>query len=279
MDNCTLYEAHKELKMGIRIWKEMFKELIQGRDLIWRLFMRNLLAKYKQSVLGYVWIIIMPFIAIGTFVFLNKAGIVHISKTDMPYPLFALIGLTVWQLFATGISAGTNSLVAAGGMIGKINFPREVLVFSSMAQTLFEFLIKCGLIFICFFIFKFIPSWAIVLFPLVLMPTLILTIGLSLMLSLINGVLRDTANIVVLGTTFLMFLTPVLYPIPDASDKFIFFKLNILMPLINAPRDLIMYGYIKNPVDFYAASGVSVLLFLISWRIFHLTETKIPERL
>lgn len=137
----NLYVPNKHLKLGIKIWAEMFQESIRSRELIWRLFIRNLSAKYKQTVLSYLWALILPFIAIGTFVFLNRAGILNIGSTDMPYPLFALIGISIWQLFSTGLISGTNSIVEAGGMISKINFPREVLVFSSIAQSVLSFLL------------------------------------------------------------------------------------------------------------------------------------------
>ena len=273
----NLYVPNKHLKLGIKIWKEMFGELAGSRELTWRFFVRNLSAKYKQSVLGYLWAIIMPFVAIGSFMFLNRAGIINIGKTDVPYPLFALIGLSVWQLFSVGIVSGCSSLLQAGSMIVKINFPRETLVFSSIAQSIFEFLIRFSLIISFFFIFKFSPSLGILLFPLALVPIIFLTLALSLILSLVEGVLRDTANIVSLLTTFLLFLTPVLYPATQKQS--LFFRLNPLYPLISAPRDLIIYGHIKNPVAFFVVFVLAILLFLIFWRIFHLAETKIPERI
>jgi len=273
----VIYEPNKYLKTGIGIWRTMFEEIGEGRELIWRLFVRDLSAKYKQSVLGYVWVLVTPFIAIGTFMVLNKSGIFTIGSTDIPYPLFALIGLAVWQLFVTGINSGCQSLVGAGDMITKINFPREVLVLASLAQALFEFGIKCVLIILFFMIFQFYPSWQIIFFPLLVLPMLILTLGFSLILSLVNGIIRDTANTVGIITTFLMFLTPVLYPIPANGN--LFFKLNPLAALVNAPRDIIAYGYVKEPMEFIVASGLSFILFLIFWRIFHLVETKIPERI
>ncbi|OGX25592.1 MAG: hypothetical protein A2Y03_04265 [Omnitrophica WOR_2 bacterium GWF2_38_59] len=273
----VIYEPNKYLKMGSKIWPQMLSEIIECRELTWRLFIRNLGAKYKQSALGYFWVIITPFIAIGTFAFLNKAGILNIGKTDIPYPLFALIGLTIWQLFSSGLNLGCNSLVSAGEMISKINFPRETLVIASIAQAIFDLIVKLVLIVILFFVYRFIPSWKIILFPIAIIPIITLTLGLSLFLSLVNGVIRDTANAIALITTFLMFLTPVLYPI--STKEYLFFKLNPLAALINAPRDLIVYGYIKDPVDFTISSILSILVFLICWRIFHLVETKIPERM
>lgn len=274
----TVYEPNKYMKMGIKVWPQMVGELYASRELIWRLFIRDWSARYRQSALGYLWAVITPIIAIGTFLLLNRAGIFNIGSTDVPYPLFALIGLSVWQLFASGLTAGCNSIVTAGGMVSKINFPREVLVIASVAQVLFEFLIKFVLILVFFFVFRFAPPWwGIVLFPLAVLPIFALTLGMGLVFSLVNGVIRDTVNIVTLGTMFLMFLTPVLYPI--SGDKSIFFKVNPLYSLVNAPRELIMYGYIKEPASFIVMSVLSVLVLLISWRFFHLAETKIPERL
>lgn len=272
----TIYEPNKHLKLGIKIWKEMFLDLLNSRELIWRLFLRDWSARYKQAALGYLWAVVMPFVAIGTFVILNRAGILNIGETSIPYPLFALIGLTTWQLFSTGLNAGCNSLVSAGNMISKINFPLEALVFSSIAQAIFEFLIKMVLIIICFGFFQIMPTWGIFIFPLAVLPMLFLTIGLSFLLSLINGVFRDTANIVPLLTTFLMFLSPVLYPIP--AEKAFIFKLNPLTALVTGPRDLIVFKSLQNPVDYWISSTIAILVFLISWRIFYLVKTKIPER-
>ena len=277
MHQTRVYEPHKPLKQGIKIWIEMVQELIDFRELIWRFFARDISAKYKQSFLGNGWSVVMPFVTIGTFMYLNHAGILHIQKTQIPYPLYALIGLSFWQIFATGLNSGANSLIGAGDLITKINFPREVLVFASMAQSIFEFLIKLILILVFFVFYKFIPCWQIIFMPIMLLPLLFLTLGLSLILSLINGVIRDMANIVSLLLMFLMFLTPVLYPVP--VKNFLLLKLNFLSPLINSPRELMTEGHIHQPSYFAAASILSVLIFLVSWRIFHLAETKIPERM
>lgn len=271
-----IYEPNRQFKLGISVWREMFQELFQFRELIWRLFLRDFSAKYRQSMLGNAWSLVMPFVAIGTFVYLKKAGIMSFGETSMPYPLFALIGLSFWQIFAAGLTAGANSLVGAGDLITKINFPREILVIASMAQSVFEFFIKFGLIVLMLFFYQYVPSWKIVFLPVALLPLVLLTLGLSLGLSILNGVMRDVANIVSLLVMFLMFLTPVLYPI--TGEHMLFFQVNILSPLINAPRELMTTGRIARPEFFAVASVISLLVFLMAWRVFHLAETKIPER-
>ncbi len=272
-----IYSPNNFLKLGISIWLYMFRDLISSRELIWRLFIRNWAARYKQSLLGYAWAVIMPFIAIGTFVFLNRSGILNIGETDVPYPLFALIGLSVWQIFATGLNSGCLSLTSSGSMISKINFPVEALVFASIAQAVFDFAVKFVLVLIFFGIFRVIPSWGVVLFPVTVIPILLLTLGLSLIGALINGVFRDMANIVTLCTTFLMFLTPVLYPVSESKSAIL--RLNPLSALVNAPRDMVIHGKVNDLSGFLAASLFSLLIFLVSWRIFYIAKTKIPERI
>jgi lipopolysaccharide transport system permease protein len=272
-----IYRPNKYLDIGIKIWLDMIRDLASSRELVWRLFIRNWSARYKQSVLGYAWAVIMPVIAIGTFMILNRSGILNLDSTDVPYPLFALIGLSVWQVFSTGLNSGCMSLVSSGSMIAKINFPVEALVFSSMAQAVFDFIIKFILILIALIIFGVTPSWGILLFPFTVLPILIFTLGLSLIGALVNGVLRDTANIVTLCTTFLMFLTPVLYPV--SAGKGIIFLINPLSALVNAPRDILIHGQINDIQGFMASVLLSVFIFLISWRIFYLAKTKIPERI
>ena len=271
------YESKKYLKRGCKIWKDMAYDLWAHRELMWRFFIRDISAKYRQSFLGYVWAIVIPLIAVSTFMLLNKSGVLNIENTDVPYPIFALIGLSVWQLFATGINSGTRSIVSAGTMVSKINFQREVLVFSSISQALFEFLIKCGLMIILFFAFRFVPSKMIVLFPIVMLPIVFLTLGLSLLFALLNSFVRDIENFISIALMFLMFLTPVFYPL--SADKGLIFLLNPISPIINATREVIVYGFIKDPVLYIAATIFSIFIFLFSWRIFYLVQVKIPERI
>lgn len=260
------------------LWKEMTKELIGAKELITRLFIRDFLAKYKQSVFGIIWVIILPITVIGVFIFMNKSGVLNIGQTIIPYPAFAVLGLTIWQLFATGINGCTNSIVNAGSMITKINFPREALVIASVATSVFDFLIRLIMVFFVFAFYRIVPSWQIVFFPFSLIPLLLLTVGLGFVLSLFNGVARDTANAVSLTTTLLLFLTPVLYPTPKHGAASAFVRYNLLAPLVNSPRELIITGKISQPVEYLVAVLISVLIFLFCWRLFHLVEPKMAER-
>ncbi|MGA1791615.1 MAG: ABC transporter permease [bacterium] len=278
-ERVTIYIPDKQIKMGMGIWKEMFRELIKSRELTWRLFLRDFNARYKQTILGILWVLILPIVAVGIFVILNKGGILNVGAIDVPYPVFALFGITIWTLFASGLSSASNSMVQAGSMIVKINFSKVSLVVSSIGQPIVEFLVRIGLLVLVFIIFKTIPHWETIFLPLVLLPLFLLTLGIGFILALSSGVLRDVPNVVVLATTILMFISPVFYPIPEAG---IFAELSYWNPLahfITAARDIVFKGYISNQPGFIWSAIFAALVFFASWKVFYIAETKIPERI
>lgn len=274
-----VYRPDAQLRMGfIAVWREMFEELANSRELVWRLFVRDFLGKYKQSVFGVLWAIIMPLVLVGIFVFLNRAGVLNIGDTGIPYPVYALLGLSIWQLFATGLVASTSSIVQGGSMVVKINFPKESLVIASLAQSLFEFLVRIILLIAVFAFYQVVPSWTMVFLPLALLPLLLLTLGLGLIFALLNVLMRDIANIVTLATIFLLFLTPVLYPAPTTGLFVSINQYNPLAILVTGARELVITGYLTEPLQFAVASFFSLFVFLSSWRIFHLVEPRMAER-
>lgn len=274
-----IYRPGQHLGWRFAIWREMASELVRSRELIWRLFLRDFTARYKQTVLGVSWAIIMPLVAVGTFVFLNRAGILNIGEVGIPYPAYALLGLTIWQLFAGGLVACSNAIVAGGSMVVKINFPKETLVIAALGQTLVATLVRLALLIIIFALYRLVPPWTTILFPISLVPLLLLTLGLGFLLSLLNALLRDVANIVTLATTFLLFLTPVLYPAPRTGLFAAVTKYNPLAALVTGARDLVVTGYLTQPTQFAWASALSVILFVLSWRVFHLAEVRMAERM
>jgi len=273
-----IYTPSAQTGWGFKTWREMFIELIGSRELIWRLFMRDFSARYKQSVLGILWVLILPLIAVATFVLLNLSGLLKVGDTGIPYPVYALLGLTIWQFFAGGLTACCNSIVAGGSMVVKINFPKEILVVAAMGEVIFELLVRLGLLAVVIIIFKVVPMWTVVFFPFTLLPLLMLTVGLGFFLSLMNGLLRDVANIVALATTFLMFFTPVVYPAPKTGLLAKLMTINPLAWLVTASRDMFFTGYMTAPAEFMWGSALAAILFLFAWRVFHLVEPRLAER-
>ncbi len=242
-ETVTTYEPDNSLKSGyLNIFKEIVHEIRANKWLIYQLFKRDFFAAYKQSLFGVLWAFFLPIISVATFIVLNSSGVLLVEKTSVAYPLFALFGLAVWQLFATGLVAGSTSIVKAGSMIVKINFSKKALVISSLGQTVISFLIQMSLVFVFFVVFQTVPNIAILLTPILILPILLLTLGLSFILSILNGVIRDLGNLLPVITTFLMFLTPVMYPAPKSDLLALITTYNPLYYLVAVPRDLAFTG-------------------------------------
>ena len=260
-------------------WVQMFRELARSRELIWRLFLRDLSGRYRQSVLGYLWAVLPAIMMVVTFTYLNRSKILPISQTDIPYPAYVMLGMTVWQLFSMGLVRTTHSLANARSIILKINFSREALLLSAFGESIFNFLIRLVLVIVIFCWLRVVPAWTIVWIPFILVGLSLLSIGLGFFLSIANAVFRDIGNSLTLMLTFAMFLCPVIYPAPTQWPKVLINYLNPVSPYIIAVQDLVSKGYLTQPIPLLCTFIFSVLIFLLGWRFFHLAMSRIAERL
>lgn len=275
----TVYEPNHILKKGLLVWTEMFRELLAARELLWRLMVRDISVRYKQSFLGILWAFLTPLVLMFAFLWMKSFNVLPIGNTEMPYASFLFLGQMVWLLFSHAVSSSTNSLVDAGTLLNKINFPREVLVFSSVGLSIFEFILRIPLLLLVFFWTGFVPKLTIVFIPFLLVPLMFLVLGIGFWLSLLNALFRDAGAFVGIVVTLGMFATPVIYPPPTKWP--LSFWINFANPVssfITGARDLACNGFLSDPVGYFVASLFSVLIFLGSWRVFHLVEPKIAEK-
>jgi len=282
MDNLReiTYEPDNSLKKGyLLIFKDIFDEIIQNKWLIYQLFKRDFSAMYKQSLVGIFWAFILPVVSVGTFIILSRSGVFKTGDINVPYPIYAILGMTFWNLFSTGLIASANSLVRAGEMVIKINFSKKSLVIASIAQSFVAFLIQFILVIILFIVYRIIPAKSIIFIPLAIIPLVLLTFGLGFLFALLNSLIRDIGNILPISMTFLMFLTPILYSKPGHGLLSRFSDFNPLYYLVALPRDIMLTGNLTNLKGFIISGILSAAIFIICLLAFHLTETRITERI
>ena len=275
-----IYEPNYLTKAGIRVWIDMLRELIEYRGLIWRLIIRDISARYRQSVLGIFWSFLTPLLMTIIFLVLKNNKILPIGETVFPYVAYVFFGQMIWLLFSQGLTTAANSLIASGSLLTKINFPREVLVISALGHTIFEFIVRIPLLMLIFLWVGFVPQPTIVLIPLVIIPLLFLVLGLGLILALVNAVIRDIGSMLSIILSVGMFASPVIYPPPTAWP--LNFWINYANPVsgfLIAAQDLAARGYIADPAGYYSAVLFSMVTLLVGWRVFHITEPKIAERI
>jgi homopolymeric O-antigen transport system permease protein len=260
---------------GLSGWKIMFADIMESRRLIWLLILRDISVRYRQSIFGYFWVVVPQILTVSIFAFLNASRVLPIGGTRIPYVAYALWGMSVWQLFANSVASCTTSLVSSGSLVTKVNFSREALVIAALGQPVFDFLIRLCPVAAIFFWYGVVPSWGIIFMPVMLVPVIFLALGLGLIFSIGNLVIRDTGNAIGMALTIGMFLTPVLYPPPVRWPFFVVNVLNPLSPLLAATQDLIALGFLSGREMFVASSIFSLALFLAGWRVFRITILRV----
>lgn len=197
--------------------KSIGRNIWNGRELAWRLFVRDLSAQYRQTYLGYVWALVPPLFAALTFIFLNSQGIVQIDTGNVPYPAFAMMGTLLWQVFVDSIQSPVQALQKAKPMLTKINFPRESILLGGMYMVTFNMLVRLVLLAGVMLWWGIVPSATILMFPVAMLVLLLTGFCFGLALLPISGLYGDVTRMLPMLTGFWMLLTPVVYPARDSG--------------------------------------------------------------
>ena len=258
----------------------MFKNIIKSRELMWQLFKRDFLMSYKKSFFGFSWIFVSPIIGIISWVFMNFTGILNPGDVGIPYPAYVLISSSIWGLFMGFYEAASSTLSAGSGFIMQVKYPHEVLLIKQTAQHLANFFLGFLINIIVIIAFGVIPSWKIVFFPFVILPLFLLGAGIGLIISVINIVAIDFSALFNILFGLLFYITPVIYS-SKTENKLLatVIKYNPLTYLIGNARDMIIYGQFNNISYFAYSSLFALFIFLISWRLFYISEEKAIEKM
>lgn len=274
-EKVTIYTSRA---INNQAWFAMFNELWQSRELIWRLMVRDFSVRYRQSIFGYLWAVLPQIVTVAIFTFLSRHRVFDMGETALPYVIHALWSISVWQLFSSCLVGCTNSLVNAGSLVTKINFPKEALVIAAVGQGVVDFLIRLLPVIIVFIWFGFTPSWHAIAIPLVLLAIILMAVGVGFFMAIINLVLRDAGNAISMLLTFGMFLAPILYPPPVREPFDVVNYLNPFSPLLIATQNLLAGQGIEFSTPLIATLALSVILFFVGWRVFHITMPRVAER-
>ncbi len=245
-------------------------ELARYRELIVNLTVRELKARYKGSVLGFVWSLLSPLgmMLVFTFVF----TVMMPSNQIRNFPVFVLCGLLPWQFFNGSILSGTSCIVVNGDLIKKVYFPLAVLPVASVLANLVNFLLALVVLFIALLISRVHLSPYALLLPIVILIQACFITGMVLTLSTLHVFYRDTLMVLEVVLLAWFFLTPVFYPIDVLPQSAMIlgwsvdlrrwmYILNPVASLISTYRDLLYWGYRTN-LDFFLRTAVTSLAVL-----------------
>ena len=188
-----------------------WRELVAYRELVWFLVWRDILLRYKQTVLGGAWVFLQPLMLMLTFTFVCSK-IAKLPSQGFDYPVFVFAGLIPWTLFSQGFAQAALSLVDQRQMLTKVYFPRMIIPAAAAAVHLADLIFSLGIYALILLYYHVPPNWTVVFLPLLVLLTLIATLGVGMTLSAAIVLFRDLRHIVPFLTQILMFVSPIFYP-------------------------------------------------------------------
>lgn len=256
-----------------------FKELWQHRELLYFFAWRDIKVKYKQTALGILWALLQPLALMLLFTLVFSKTSIAQKNTGLPYTLFVLSGLIVWNLFYSSVSHAAESLLNNSSIIKKIYFPRLIIPASALIAALVDFAIAFGIFIIfCFLYHQSISPTAILFFPLAVLLCLLTAFGAGTLLGALNIKYRDVRYALPFLLQALFFATQIIYPasvVQSQLMKYVF----ALNPL-NAAIELFQIPISHTAPDvglILTGAATSAVLALLGFLYFKKTEAYIAD--
>ena len=247
----------------------VFKSIWRNRELIFQMTKREVLGRYKGSVIGISWSFFNPLFMLSVYtfvfsvVFKSRWHESDSSESKTQFAMILFVGLIVLNLFSEVLNRAPSLIISNVNYVKKVVFPIEILPVVAIGAALFHTLVSLIVLLGSFLIFNFYLNWTVLLIPIVLFPLVLLITGLAWILSSIGVFLRDVGQTIGLVTTMVMFLSPVFYPISAVPEKLRpVIMINPPTFIIEQARNILIWGH---PPDWLGLSIYTLVAFLVAW--------------
>jgi lipopolysaccharide transport system permease protein len=262
-------------------FKAMLTSAWNNRKLIVQMSKRDVLGRYKGSLMGLLWSFLNPVLMLGVYtfffavVFKARWGALpngdHESKTLFAVILF--VGMIVHGLFAEVLNRAPSLILSNANYVKKVVFPLEILPLVSMVSALFHSVVSFVVLLIVFIIFNGFVHWTVIFAPIVILPFIIFTMGMAWMLASIGVYARDVGQTIGLAMTVMLFLSPVFYPISALPPEFQpIILLNPLTFIIEQMRSIAIWGQWPNWFGLFKYALASCLIAWLGFAWFQKTR-------
>ena len=243
------------------------KAIWEYRELLYFLVWRDLKVRYRQTVIGIGWVVLQPVLTMVLFtaVFGNFA---KIPSDGVPYPIFTYSALLPWNLFASSLTRGTDSVVGNAQLISKIYFPRLLLPISGILSPTVDFAISFVILAVMMIWFRTLPTWGVLALPFFLILALLTALAVGLWLSALNVRYRDVGHTIPFLVQLWMFASPVAYPVSLVPERWrVLYSLNPMAGVIEGFRWALL-GKESPDFEVIVISSMMVTTLLISGVVF-----------
>jgi lipopolysaccharide transport system permease protein len=268
-----VYSPRSELARPRLFLAAALADLRRSGPVGWCLFTSNLRARYRRAWLSYLWLL-LP--ALGTALlcgFIQSRRIVTIAPTELPYPIFVLAGMILWQTFVEALNGPLQQLSANRQLATRSRVPHEAIILAGLIETLLNAGVRLTVLALVFGLYgrPFVPEMLLIPFGVAALALLGLSFGL--LLAPVGTLYDDIVRAISLGATFLMFLTPVLYPLPRGG----ILRLNPVTPLLDTTRGWLTGHGVGN--SFIIVVVAAAALTVIAWLLYRLARPHVFARL
>lgn len=258
---------------------EMIREQFEFRELLVQMTARDLLLRYKQTAMGFAWALLTPLMntAIFSVIFMRVAPV----DTPVPYPVFVYAGMLAWNFTASALRFSVTSLTANTNLVTKVYFPREIFPFSAVAVSFVDFLVASSVLAILMAWYRVVPGPALLLLPIVIVVQASFTLAVALLLAMANLFYRDVKYIFEVLLTVWMFASAIVYPLESVQGGVLgaVLRLNPMTAIVDAYRQVLLYGSAPDLVPFAAVTVSSLVLLPTVWLVFHRAEFRFAEHI
>ena len=271
LDVTIIENGRKERDYWLDLWRY--------RELFYVLAWRDLAVRYKQTIIGAAWAFIRPFLTMVVFTVIFSRIAKLPSDGATPYPLMVFVGTLPWTLFSTGLSDASNSLIGNSNLVSKVYFPRLILPTASVVVSFVDFLVAFAILVGMMAWYRFVPSWHIVMLPVLLLFAFAATIGPSLWITAVNVKYRDFRIIVPFIVQLGLYISPVGFSsnVVPAQWRLIY-SFNPIVGVIDGFRWCLLGGQSQLYIPGLAASLFStIVLCWLGMRRFRNTENSFVD--
>ena len=276
MDQSNKYHIHLERKNG---WFDInLKEVWQYRDLIWLFTKRTFILRYKQTILGPLWVILQPLMTtlIFTLVF---GGIAGISTDGVSQVLFYMGGNAVWSFFAACLNGTATTFTGNANVFGKVYFPRLVSPISTVLSSMINFLIQLAM-FLCFWVYylavgEVSPNYVgILMLPVIMVYLGLLGLGFGVIVSSLTTKYRDLTMLVGFGVSLWMYITPVVFPVSTLGNGGLYHlvMLNPVTCAVETFRWAFLGQGVFDPLNWLISTAIMIVVISVGVVIFSKVE-------
>jgi lipopolysaccharide transport system permease protein len=242
--------------------KDYWRDVWQYRELLYLLAWRDVLVRYKQTVVGAAWVTLRP--ALTMLVFVGFRRMVGLPSGAVPDPLLVLTAVLPWQFFSSALTEASASLISNANLVSKVYFPRLIVPAAVVLTNLLDLMVTLILLAIVMAWYGFVPGWQVVAVPLFLALAVALVMGAGLLLASLNVEYRDFRHVVPFIVQFGLFVTPIAFTTANVPPRWRpFYSLNPMVGITDGFRWSLLGGRVGLDLGPLCASIAVTALCLV----------------